>query len=326
MSGKQLGREAVRVLVSLFFVGLAFVLLKDKWGESFAILKQTNWNLFSSVFGIFLFINVIASFRLKHVLLMQKINVAFSRVVFFNLIGLFFNLFLPSQLGGDAVKAYYLSKDSGTKMRTISAILVDRIFGLAALITVAVVTIPFFKQSFSDPRLVNSVLMVAFVFLIGLIIFFLEPVAERLKFLRHLIPTSIAKQKMGQFYETLTDCKKYVSAMILCYGLSIGIQLMMILIAFIIGRSIGLHISYMVFMLILPVTAIIAMIPSLGGLGVREASVIYFLSKYTTVQGATAFALAFDILIYGIGLLCGILYLFFGGRLHLKEIATIPGP
>ena len=81
-----------------------------------------------------------------------------------------------------------------------------------------------------------------------------------------------------------------------------------------------MNVSFIVFMLILPVSGIISMLPSVGGLGVREASVIYFLSRYASPVGATAYALAFDILIYGFGLFCGILYILLDGK--MKTVRT----
>jgi len=321
---KRFIQEFLRIGISGGCIVGAIVILRDKLNahEAFELLRGMNWAMFSLVFLIFFVINFIASVRLSVVLRIQSVVIHFFRVVYFNLVGLFFNLFLPSQLGGDAVKAYYLSKDSGTTIRTISSILMDRIFGLAAVISVAIIALPFFMQSMTDARLVNSVFLMGVSFLIVVVIFFNENLANRFRFLKNLIPTNVAKQKVSQFYHVVAECRQHMGKVMLCYGISLVMQLMMIYIGYLISNAIGLNIPYMVFMLILPVTAVIAMLPSLGGLGVREASVIYFVSNYTTTEGATAFALAFDILIYGVGLMCGILYLIFGGKLKLKDVTV----
>lgn len=53
-----------------------------------------------------------------------------------NLIGYFFNHFIPGGVGGDIVKALELSKDkSTTRSEALSTVLSDRIFGLFAMIT-----------------------------------------------------------------------------------------------------------------------------------------------------------------------------------------------
>ncbi len=52
-----------------------------------------------------------------------------------NLIGQFFNFFIPSGVGGDLVKAYTVSKDENiTKHNTFSLVTVDRVLGLFSMI------------------------------------------------------------------------------------------------------------------------------------------------------------------------------------------------
>lgn len=52
-----------------------------------------------------------------------------------NLIGLFFNFFIPSGVGGDLVKAYTVSKEEHiTKHNTFSLVTVDRVLGLFSMI------------------------------------------------------------------------------------------------------------------------------------------------------------------------------------------------
>lgn len=55
-----------------------------------------------------------------------------------NLVGYFFNYFLPGGVGGDIVKALELSKDNkSTRAQTLSTVLSDRVFGLFAMITIS---------------------------------------------------------------------------------------------------------------------------------------------------------------------------------------------
>ncbi len=74
-----------------------------------------------------LFINLISSLSLR-------------KTVRFNLIGLFFNLFIPGGVGGDIVKALELSKGGGiTRSQGLSTVLSDRIFGLFAMVTMSLI-------------------------------------------------------------------------------------------------------------------------------------------------------------------------------------------
>ncbi|MBI4387948.1 MAG: flippase-like domain-containing protein [Candidatus Omnitrophica bacterium] len=320
MISKKYFSEFLRILVSLFFVSIAVYFLRDKWHHSFTILKQINRYLFSSACALFVLINLIVSYRFSKVLRIQSIHPPFRRILYLNFVGLFFNLFLPSALGGDVVKAYYLSKDSGNKMRTISSVLVDRLLGLGAVISVAMIALPFFIKHYSDLRLVVLVLLVAMGFGVFVLFFSNEALARKFKFLFYLIPAKIVKQKISEFYYLLAYYRHHPVVLGYCLGVSLIVQWLAILMSFLVAQSIGVNISFMVLLVILPITTIISMLPSLGGLGVREASVIYFLSSYVSVSEATAFALALDILIYGFGLFCGILYLLFHSLMEIKEI------
>ena len=161
MSKKNHFQESIRVAISLFFVLICAYLLRDKWKRAVSILRNMDFCIFGLVLFLFIIINLIAASRLYLVLRIQKVGVPIHKVLYLNFVGLFFNLFLPSSLGGDAVKAYYLSKNSGTTMKIVSSIVIDRLLGLSGVICVALSTLPFFVRLYSDPQLVISVSIVS---------------------------------------------------------------------------------------------------------------------------------------------------------------------
>jgi len=57
------------------------------------------------------------------------------------LVGAFFGLFLPTGVGGDAVKMYELSRDEGKAATAISSVLLDRFLGLFVLFALALLTL-----------------------------------------------------------------------------------------------------------------------------------------------------------------------------------------
>ena len=230
-----------------------------------------------------------------------------------NFIALFFNLFLPSALGGDIVKAYYLSKGHQAKMTIVSSLVIDRVIGLGALVVMATLTLPFFLMTFSDYQLAGSVLLISVLFFSGVFLILNQNLAKRFGFLAHLIPSQFAKQKAKELYEAVTQCRLHPKPVLLGLVISLGIQLTAVVMGYWMASSIGIQMPFMIFMLVMPVTGIASMVPSLGGLGVREATLIYFLSSYATSEKAIAFAMAYAILIYGFGLICGILFALFGG-------------
>ena len=312
--------EFLRIGISLFFIFVAAYFLRDKWHHSIAILKQANWYIFSIACILLGLVNIIVAYRFYRILQVQTIQLPFHRVLYLSFVGLFFNLFLPSALGGDVVKAYYISKESGLKLKSVASIVADRLLGLGATVLVALLALPWFIQQYSDSKVGTFVLLIAAGFGGFILLFLNESLAKKFKFLTQLIPTQVGKRKISEFYYMLANYRHHPIIMGYCLILSLAVQGFVILVGFLTAQSLGVHIPFMIFLIVLPMASIAAMFPSVGGLGVREASLIYFLSRYSSVSEATAFALAYDILIYGFGSFCGILYLLFHGTISIKEV------
>lgn len=72
----------------------------------------------------------------------QGIPTTFKSVLRINAIGLFFNSFMPGSVGGDLVKAYYISKENRDyRTRAIITIIIDRILGFETLMLVAFIAL-----------------------------------------------------------------------------------------------------------------------------------------------------------------------------------------
>jgi uncharacterized protein (TIRG00374 family) len=79
---------------------------------------------------------VITSYRWHELLKALEINISISRTFVLNMVGCFYNTFLPGSTGGDAFKAYYASKQTPHRTWAVMSVLVDRVVGLLALIVV----------------------------------------------------------------------------------------------------------------------------------------------------------------------------------------------
>jgi uncharacterized protein (TIRG00374 family) len=87
-------------------------------------------------------VEMIAALRWHILLRVQGLALSFPRVLSLTMIGVFFNFFIPGGTGGDAVKMFYLVKETpGRKGTAILSVVVDRLIGLFALIIFAAVLI-----------------------------------------------------------------------------------------------------------------------------------------------------------------------------------------
>ena len=138
-----------RILVSAFFLGLLFLVLRDDIPGIISALKAVDpWLLAVGCLFMFL-VAALLSLRLNLVFKAEhmpalKITEAFN-VTF---IGLFFNNFLPTSIGGDLVKAYCVSSKTGDKMKAFSGVIMDRVFALMIFVVIPSVTVLFPSDAF----------------------------------------------------------------------------------------------------------------------------------------------------------------------------------
>src|SRR6266478_6513452 len=78
------------------------------------------------------------------------------RLLGYYLIGMYFNLLLPTSVGGDVMRAWYLDGGSGRKLASFAAVLLDRLNGLLVLIVMACLAVAFSPQEL-PPWIVWSV-------------------------------------------------------------------------------------------------------------------------------------------------------------------------
>ena len=208
----------------------------------------------------------------------------------FYLIASFFNKFLPGAIGGDVTRIYNSHKkyNLGIKNATIIVFL-ERMAGLAGL---------------------------ALLFASGLLFYFFVNRGESLLFQNEqylIIYFLIILAVLLVFLKKLTEKKIQVGykVLIIVILLSMLGQSAEVTVAYLYAQYFGLPVELYKFMIIMPVIYIATVIPiSLGGLGVREASMTALLALFG-VETSTAVLIAF--LIYftkvGVGVIGWVVYL-----------------
>jgi uncharacterized membrane protein YbhN (UPF0104 family) len=77
---------------------------------------------------------VITAVRWKLLLDVLQIRLGAPRAFQINMVGAFYNTFMPGSTGGDLLRAYYAAKHTTHKGRAVLSVVVDRVIGLLALI------------------------------------------------------------------------------------------------------------------------------------------------------------------------------------------------
>lgn len=202
----------------------------------------------------------------------EGVEIAWNKALSFYFIGLFFNNFLPSSLGGDVFRMVDIRKFSSSGRAAVSTVFIDRFAGLFIMSCFAVAASSLLIFSGNLPAEIR-IFFILFPFgwaVLLLLLFskrFARPVTA---VLRVILPDGITS-KGRDIYNTIYLFGRNVNLMGRIAAISSVVQLLRIATIYLLSLSLGVTASPVYFLLFVPVIAIAASVPvSLGGLGVRE--------------------------------------------------------
>lgn len=216
----------------------------------------------------------------------QGAEVSFRDCCRFYAVGMFWNLWMPTNIGGDAVRALRCAPFCGGKIIATSSVLLDRLSGLAALLTIALggILVQWFVASPLEKTAFLPVLRPIFLVFCALVF------ASAL-LLRHREKSSASdtvsplRRKLRAFADALAVYSRPESRGVLwrAFALSLLFQGSQILLNIGLARAIGLGIPTTTFWWLVPSLAIASLVPlGIGGLGVREAAAVSLLNVWPT--------------------------------------------
>jgi glycosyltransferase 2 family protein len=242
-------------------------------------LLKVKWQLLLAGILLYMISKIVAAIRLN--VYFKNIGIRLHQLTNLRLywMGLFYNLFLPGSISGDAYKVILLTKKFGVPYKkTTAAVILDRLTGLLGLAFV----LTFYGALVLTNRPYVAALILAAV--LATIIAFL--VIK--KWFRDFIPG---------FWPT--------------FLLGLGVQVFANASAYMIMFALGIDHDLNEYMFIFLVASIAAVLPlTLGGLGAREV-VFFELSKYFGLAGHTSVLIGFLIYItVVISSVWGMIYVF----------------
>jgi len=317
---------ALQLAVTVFILWFVF---RDpaKRAEIFASLRQADpfWLWIGlALYGV---TEAAAGVRWQLLLVVQGIHLAWRRVLSLVFIGLFFNFFIPGATGGDAVKIYYLLKETpGQRTAALLSVVVDRLLGLFALVLLAATLIAL-KWSWltSNPETAQWVWVVLAV-LGGSVLFLAASFVLSSRHLVHRLPARFpGRDKLAEIALAYSLYGRHWRASAGAFLISVPAHLGYYGTFYCAARAFGGGAvelpSISEFFAVMPIIGTITSLPiSLGGIGWREMLFETFLRDLCGVSGGLAVAISSTgyLLTLAWGLLGGALYLLYRPSIHPK--------
>ena len=107
------------------------------------VVSQARWAYLIVAMMLMILGTALRAVRWQVLLQAVDMTVPLKRLVYLYFVGAFFNIFLPTGLGGDAVKMAELARSTRRAPEAIGTTLVDRATGLWVLFVLALLALPF---------------------------------------------------------------------------------------------------------------------------------------------------------------------------------------
>jgi len=293
--------------IAFVTAGIAGAIVWGSQEQRWRKLTEINALIFMAALGIFVVSQIIVGFRWWILLRAQSIFIGFWAAVRLHFLGLFYNNCMPGSVGGDLVRAWYVTRHTDKKFEAVLSVFVDRGVGLASTMIIAAFFYILFLQGQGDIiateekggflQSVSEYKGIFLWFFISLTIVFLGFVFYK--------PTRMILAKAGSFIyvHSLRAIEKLKSAAILycskpltilaVFGLTFFLQIMVITGFWFLGRSLGITAGIKYYYVFFTLTWVLGAIPiSIGGAVVVEGMLIVLFVNIANVAEDSAYALA----------------------------------
>lgn len=288
-----------------------WLILGFDWNEVFAALKDISYSYIIAWFVIWFIAFCFMALRLQLLLSVQKIHIPFRYSLRLVFIGVFTGNFLPSSMGGDAVKFAFLARAGYSKSVTGASVVLDRLFNIAAtfmflpfvLVTPGLIELDVEMQHMLPYWLLGALLVIC-----GMIIA-LGMVARRIK--RSGLPNPADITIRGRLhriaYRLTNILGNWLDHPWMLVGAMILALLSMIFFFYagwVLARGLNMDLTLITWFAIQACLSVLVFLPiSLNGLGLQELSMVYFMTHVGISEGKSlALALLLRVLVVLISL------------------------
>ena len=268
----------VAVKIALSLALFAYVVAKVSPGNVWAVVRHADPNLLAAAAALFVFSNLVGSWLWGRLLRAQGVRIPFRKAAAYYFVGLFFNNFLPSNIGGDLARISDASKYAPNVSSVFSATLMDRLLGVLAIALLAVIASFATLDRFHLYAIYGTVVLI---FLLALGVFlsvFNRTLLKAFEWPFRVLGLKGVEASIGRLLDDLHGFRNEKAALRAAFVATTVVQISRIYVHYLVGLSLGVRLAAGYYFLFVPVLAALVSLPiSMNGLGIREgASVVLF--------------------------------------------------
>jgi uncharacterized protein (TIRG00374 family) len=326
MGGMSGGRPGTKTVVAVILklalsAGLMIYLFSRIPISSLkGVLASADLRWMSAAWLLMFLSNVLGAYQWARLLDAVDIRIPFWKVCAYYHVGVFFNNFLPANIGGDIARVADASRYGPTRASAVSTVVMDRLIGTVALAGLALIsTLPAIDRF----HLTMVYLAVVGFFVVSMTLVWavfhprLLPGLERIL---SRLGVGMLKPHLDELAVRLQDFRDKRSLLGGLLAVGLAVQLSRVGVHMLVARALGIHVPTPYFFLFVPLLAVLVSLPiSFNGIGLREGAGIVLFGM-VGVDRTSAFSLQFTtyLVAVAVSLLGGLVFF---GRLPRRSKA-----
>lgn len=309
----------VKILISVLLLG--FLIYKIEWQDLIEVFIKANPSWLVLAVVLIVLSMVVSVEKWSQILKTEGIYLPWYQLWKAYWIGIFFNNFLPSSIGGDGIRIFLVGRNISNMPGVASSVIIERLLATLGLALTGLLAGFMVKSNWQ----VNCLFIMLTFVAIGLLFFLIWG----------SVPAFITKRS-GRVKDFMCSLLSYGQAVrghskrLLIVGcLSVLFQLTIVAINYAIFRSFQVYsLGWLELVYIIPAISAIAMVPiGINGYGVREGAYVFLLASYgVTGSAALGASLLFAVLVSLCSLYGGLLWLFNRERGANREHLSVMTP
>lgn len=212
----------------------------------------------------------------------------------------FVGTFLPSSVGGDAVRAYGLTRHDVPGATALASVAMDRALGVISVLLLGFVSV--LALTAPTPAGIYLLLAAGGVASLALAsVIFVDPLGDFVTRLAGRLPGARVRRVAARFVEAIRIYRHHHGALAGVLAASLGVQILRVIQAWCLGRALGIDAAIALYFVAIPVVTLIMQIPiTVSGLGTGQAA---FLWTFGPAGVARPDALALSVLFIALGII-----------------------
>ena len=222
-------------------------------------------------------VNMVSALKWFMLTQAQNLGASYWRIFAYYLIGQFYNMFLPTSVGGDIVRSYELGKFSGRQADALASVFVERYTGVVTLLMVAGIAVLTQLSRFNQ----GFIIVTLVVFFLGLALIAWLIIDDRpYQSFRAMVQSSFAATekvftKLDKLLLSIVVYKNQPSTLVVAFVNSVVFYFFAVINVYITALVFSPEIVFLDILIATPIIMLIMNLPiSIGNIGLMEVGYV----------------------------------------------------